>query len=210
MSSKINLKIHSIDDVPLNIETDKLNTGDFLLFRGDKNDAWYDKLIEDVTKSPYEHSAIIVRDPWFSDFSGNGLYVIQTDGSPGLKGKTNTLTLNEMLNGRHWVDVRCWENVTYDENVKKNFEKFWKKVKNKPYDYNPCDWTVAGIHNLCCKCCRVRRTTKDFWCSALVTYGLVTLEWLPENTDWSNFSPCDLSKLSIEHPHKLGPIWRLL
>ena len=45
----------------------ELNTGDYLLFRGDGNDKWYDTLIEDVTDSPYIHAAIVLRDPNFYD-----------------------------------------------------------------------------------------------------------------------------------------------
>ena len=46
-----------IEDVSLDIDVSKLNTGDILLFHGDKHDLWYDKLIEDVTHGPYEHAA---------------------------------------------------------------------------------------------------------------------------------------------------------
>lgn len=207
---KRKISLSRLEDVSLDIDVSKLNTGDILLFHGDNNDLWYDKLIEDVTHSPYEHAAIIVRDPWFDDFSGNGVYVIETDGGLDMKGKTSTCTIHEALNGRTWVDVRSWQDVDYNEDVKKNFTKFWKNVKGKPYDYCPCDWMVAGIHNLCCKCCKVCRTTKDFWCSALVAYGCVELGWLPKDTDWSNYAPADLAIMKVQTPYLLGPIWRLL
>jgi len=211
--NKPNIRIKNknrIEDVIINIDIERLNTGDIILFHGDSYHEWYDQLIENVTHSPYEHAAIVVRDPWFNDFSRNGVYIIQTDSERGIYSKTNCCTIEEALIGRTWVDVRSWINVDYNDDMKQKFTCFWNNVKDKPYNYCPCDWMVSGIHNLYCKCCKLCKTKHDFWCSDLVAYGCVKLEWLPDYTDWSNFSPGDLSRIKVDKPYKLGPIWRLL
>ena len=41
----------------------------------------------------------------------------------------------------------------------------------------------------------VQRHLDTFWCSALVGYIYVKLGYLPQNTDWSNLSPSDISAI---------------
>jgi len=184
-----------------------LNTGDFLLFRGDSNDKWYDTLIEDVTDSPYEHAAMVIRDPNFPDFSGTGLYAIETDGDTG---HTHIVTLDNMLIGREWVDVRCWRDVSYNNAFQGKLLDFYADVEHKPYDYCPCDWLKAGLWSMGCRCIgKVNRHDKNFWCSALVACAATILGLLPEKTDWSNMTPADLAKLKVKTPNVLGDIERL-
>lgn len=186
---------------------EKLNTGDFLLFRGDSNDKWYDTLIEDITASPYEHCAMIIKDPTFHDFNGTGLYAIETDNDTG---ETQIVTLDEILIGRTWVDVRCWLNVDYNYLFMNKLQTFYTDVEKKPYDFWPCDWLVAGLWNLGCRCLgKVHRHENNFWCSALVAYGAIKLGLLPKTTNWSNMSPGDLSRLNIQFPYVLGDIERI-
>tara|TARA_Y100000768_G_scaffold34606_1_gene22624 strand:- start:246 stop:821 length:576 start_codon:yes stop_codon:yes gene_type:complete len=185
----------------------ELNTGDYLLFRGDGNDKWYDTLIEDVTDSPYIHAAMVLRDPNFYDFSANGLYAIETDGDTG---ETHIVTLDEILYGRTWVDVRRWQNVSYNNLFLGKLHEFYDLVDKKPYDRWPCDWLKVGLWNLGFKCFgKVKRHENNFWCSALVAFGATKLGLLPKITDWSNMSPADLARQRIEHPFVLGDIERL-
>tara|TARA_Y100000741_G_scaffold259143_1_gene200028 strand:+ start:2843 stop:3418 length:576 start_codon:yes stop_codon:yes gene_type:complete len=185
----------------------ELNTGDFILFRGDSNDKWYDTLIEEVTNSPYEHAAMVLKNPNFYDFSGTGLYAIETDGGSG---HTRIVKLDDILIGRTWVDVRRWQNVSYNNLFLGKLHEFYAEVDKKPYDYCPCDWLKAGLWNLGCRCLgKVKRHENNFWCSALVAFGATTLGLMPKHTDWSNMSPADLSRTRVEHPFVLGEIERI-
>ena len=69
MSSRYqNIEIKSIDN---------LNTGDIILCHssgpGGGNDNGLDGVIEFFTHSPWEHAAIVIKDPWWLD--EKGLYV---------------------------------------------------------------------------------------------------------------------------------------
>ena len=183
-----------------------LNTGDFLLFRGDSNDKWYDTLIEDVTNSPYEHAAMVIRDPQFYDISASGLYAIETDGDHA----TRIVTVDDILEGRRWVDVRRWQNVSYNNLFIGKLNAFYDTVRNKPYDYWPCDWLKAGLWSMGCRCLgKVRRHEENFWCSGLVAYGATELGLLPGKIDWSNITPAYLSCVKVLNPYGLGDIERI-
>ena len=65
-----------------------------------------------------------------------------------------------------------------------------KTVYDKPYDCLPKDWIAALFHETNGT---DARTTKHFWCSALVGYIYTQLGLLSENTDWSILRPSDFS-----------------
>ena len=59
-----------------------------------------------------------------------------------------------------------------------------------PYDINICDWisVAMGKHNI--------KTTRRFWCSALLGYILTMHGDLEKDTDWSMLRACDFSSTS--------------
>ena len=190
---------------------DNLNTGDILLLKSNNK-----SIISKVTHSPYTHAAIVVKDPWWSDLE-KGLYVIQSlSNIPDYKDvETNNYKsgvqmekLETVIRDRE-VDVRYIYGVNRDINFKRLFQTIYFRSFNKPYDRNMFDWINVGISNLFCKSCRVRRHSNNFWCSALVGYFYTELGWLPRNTDWSNLSPADLSKITTKEPYILGRVVQL-
>jgi len=207
-------RVYIVIVMTLHPNTMCLNTGDILLFHGDKNDKWYDLLIEGITQSPYEHAAIIIQDPSFPTYSRSGTHVMQADGPLDGTGTVRICSLDDALYGRTWVDVRCWEGVDYTEpGFQQGIQDFYNETIGKPYDYNCCDWFKAGITHLCkcCQCCRVPQKDNTFWCSALVGFGLVKMGLLPNvKTDWSNMAPSDLARLNVKKPYKLGAIERIM
>ena len=190
-----------------------LQTGDILLFRGDDNDCWYDTVIENVTNSPYEHVAMVIKDPWFvcniennsKYYNKHKLYAIQSNSNidDSRYNGVKIVPLDAILEGRKFIDVRKISNIKWNKNEKKKFETIFKKVINKNYDYNPCHWLMSGCYHLGCKCCKVKREEDYFWCSALVGYYYTKMGWLDKETDWTNLAPSDLSKIDPKEPIEL-------
>ena len=173
---------------------DELNTGDIILCHGDDNDSIFDKIIEECTHSPYEHAAIVIKDPWWLK-NLKGIFVFQSNIGPNsypdvLNETIKGVTLNKLedfLSGRKWVCARSMVNINWDNTMKKKFKKLFYKSYNKSYDTNICHWLGTGIGS-CCGCpCLSRYTnpkqTKEFWCSALVSYMYCKMEWCDKNID---------------------------
>ena len=84
--------------------------------------------------------------------------------------------------------VDIYVRVRNNEKFKKNFlEKIQDVVNQKPYDYNIFDWIsiIVGY--------KKQRTTKRFWCSALVSYILCENGDIDSDTDWTMTTAKDLS-----------------
>ena len=134
-----------------------LQTGDILLFRGDDNDYWYDTLIEKVTNSPYEHTAMVIRDPWFyCNISANkdyinkdNIYVIQSNSNLDDQGYNGVriIPLDCILSCRKYVDVRKISGIDWNLYVKNKFESIYKKVIGNNYDLNLCNWIMTGCYH---------------------------------------------------------------
>ena len=138
------------------METPYLETGDIILCHGEnKNghlDPGLDGLIELFTKSPWEHAAIIIRDPWWVDLP-NGLYIFQSGSGPNgykdvLNGNLSGCTLNKLsdfLQNRDKIYVRQLQNFKWDDSSKQNFVNAFNIAHGKPYDKNIIQWITAGI-----------------------------------------------------------------
>lgn len=205
----------------------KLKTGDMLLCHGYNPkglDPGLDGLIEFATHSPWEHAAIVIRDPWWlTDSKGQpltGLYVYQSGSGPNgypdiINGNVCGVTLNRMydfLANRQHIYVRSIENVSWTPNMKTKFVEAFNESHGKPYDKNCCEWLCTGIDSFfCCKLCRcfVPKRTNRFWCSALVAWMYESVNWINPKIDWSALTPADLALIEAADPYSLSDLWLL-
>ena len=226
-NNKIKLYIHNPLRSVIQDKFDKLQTGDILLCHGynpDGPDPGIDGLIEIFTDSPWEHAAIIIRDPWWTDAKKKnlkGLYVLQSGWGPNgypdvLNGKVKGVTLNKLddfLCNRKYIFIRTLQNYKFDNNAKMLFFNLFEITHGKPYDANVCSWIGTGIGSCCkCPCFSILTTPKEdktFWCSALVSYFYTKMELCDKNTDWSCQTPVNLAKLELNYPYKLSELWQL-
>ena len=205
---------------------DDLKTGDIILCHcqdptGKKPDPGLDGIIEIATHSPWEHAALIVKDPWWGKEQLSGLYVFQSGTGPNgypdvLNGKLCGVTLNHLndfLANREEIFVRSLENVDLNTKQKKTFVKAFQEAHGKPYDSTCWYWCWEGIDSFLrcrlCKCCIPKHTDK-FWCSALVAFMYVKMGWFDPDLDWSDQTPADLAQTyETQCPYKLSSIWKL-
>jgi len=202
---------------------DDLKTGDLILCAGGDGDSKLDKLIEFATHSPWEHSVMVIKDPWWCEQQLYGLYVFQSGTGPNgykdiLNGNVTGVTLNRLgdfLANRHRIYVKSLENYVFDQEKKDNFVKAFKKSHGKPYDSNIYSWIGTGINAFfcnMCKCCATEstpRTTKTFWCSALVAFMYVKMGVYNKNLDWSCQTPENLDVSKCEEPYSFSKLWLL-
>ena len=208
-----------IYDISLVENYDDLNTGDIILCHGYNPkglDPGIDGVIEFFTHSPWEHAAIVIRDPWWTKLP-KGLYIYQSGDGPNgyvdvLNGKRCGVTLNhfnDFMQNRQHIYVRKLSGVQWTNDVKTEFVKYFNESHGKPYDTNWCSWLAAGCNSFfCCKCCNccIPKTDKTFWCSALVGFIYVKMGWIDKKTDWSSLTPEDLAVIVTNNQYKLSKI----
>jgi len=194
-----------------------LQTGDLILCHGiNKNgnlDPGIDGAIEFFTKSSWEHVGIIIRDPWWTELKG--IFIYQSSSGPNsykdvLNGKDSGCTLNKLedfLENRHKIYVRYIENIKWNDASRTLLKNAFENSHGKPYDKNFCSWIGTGLGSFFnCPLLSKITTSKsinNFWCSALVGYIYVCMNWLPDNIDWSCLTPEDLSKITFQYPYIL-------
>ena len=175
-----------------------LNTGDILLFYPRSNNFLFKVLdmgINYFTESIYTHTAFVLKDPTFIDPSLKGIYIWESsyEGSKDpqdgkvkfgvqitplyqfLRNYNGCIYVRKLIEGRDKINNEILKEIH-------------NTVYNKPYDDYPIDW-IEAINR---KDSEPQKTDR-FWCSALVTYILVKLGFLKDDTDWSMMRPCDLS-----------------
>lgn len=178
-----------------------LETGDILLFQNTDTSSrlvyYYDALIRYFTKSNYTHAAMVLKDPTWIREDLTGLFVYESSVEPEPDPEDNQkkfgvqLTpIDEVLSvGSPNVYVRKLtkgkELITLEK-----LKRIHDETHNTPYDFFPGDLLRAAFHTQ-----PDRRTqhTDVMFCSALVSFMCVRFGFLPENTDWSEVSPADLS-----------------
>ena len=200
---------------------DDLNTGDIIMCHSSSEDSTIDKVIEVATHSPWEHTGIIIRDPWWLGENKEGLYILQSGSGPNgypdiTDGSLSGVTLNRLddfLCNRINIYVMPFSGCIWNTASKKKFVNAFEEAHGKPYDKNACSWFCVGISSFFrCQCFAskvVPRQTKTFWCSALVAFLYVKNGWLPEDTDWSCQTPADIitwkltQGYTLEQPRRL-------
>jgi hypothetical protein len=179
-------------------EFKSLNTGDILLCVGKPKNILLrslDWIIKTATYSEYSHVAVVLRDPTFIHPSLKGLYIWESSWEGSKDPQDGQVKLGVQItpffeflsnfSGQLYVRRLLEGNkLITDERLNKIHEVVYKK----PYDIHVKDWVEAWIQKD-----DNPQKTNCFWCSALVSYILVGLEFLPDKTDWSIARPCDLS-----------------
>jgi hypothetical protein len=172
----------------------KLKTGDIILFSGTKT--LFDRAIEYVTKTPYSHIGIILKNPTFIDPSlNNGIYFWESGIESFPDPSTNKKPLGVRLSLFKDVYESCkkeqnmyFRRILYENPIKeKKLLEIYDVVKNKPYDLNIIDWVCAAFK------IKIPRTTDRFWCSAFVGYIFWYLKFLNDDIDWTIMRPSDFS-----------------
>ena len=210
-------------------DKNSLQTGDILLCHGYNPkglDPGIDGVIEFFTHSPWEHAAIIIRDPsWIDESLADGLYILQSGDGPNgypdvLNGKLCGVTLNRLddfLQNRQHIYIRSLNNYIWTDNAKEKFLNAFNESHGKPYDTGLWNWFCAGINSWCCygkcKCCKccIPPHENDFWCSALVAFMYVKMGCFDEDLDWSEKTPVFLARddVPVLEPYNLSKLWIL-
>jgi hypothetical protein len=177
-----------------------LNTGDILLFRGT---GIISKLLEYFGVSKYSHVGIVLKNPSFINPElQDGIYILESGfhNTPDIE--NNKLkkgvqihhiddVLKEYSKGTVYVrKLYCERNDVFY----KKLNEIHKEIHDKPYDLNICDWIYAK-YNLTHTIPENSkfRTTKSFWCSALVSYILCELGVIDKDINWSLIAPREFS-----------------
>ena len=190
-----------------------LETGDVLLFRGN---SWISRLVEWVGVSKYSHVGMVVKNPKFMDPDlVDGIYILESSWNHTPDAEDHKIKLGVQL---HLLDDVLKEFAVGTVMVRKlgceRNEAFYKKltelhkeIHDKPYDMNPWDW-------LCAKYNMINplpfdpayKTTKRFWCSALVSYIFCHMGIIDKDINWSLVAPCEFSSDEAKWIRFLCPI----
>ena len=175
-------------------EMHHFETGDIILFSYSGNNC-IDSLIKYFTNSKLTHAAMVIHNPpWRKDLKGYYLLQSNREGididaedhekkiGVELTKFEDALNYNGQIYWRHIITKR-------DDKFYKNLMEGHSKVHNRPYDMNLVDWIKGALK------IDVGNTQKitTFWCSALVSFMLVQLNLLNDDTNWTLISPADLS-----------------
>ena len=156
---------YSKDYIFDDISQHNFKTGDIILYPKCSDDSIEDKIIEAVTDSIYEHSSIVVVDPWWTEPPLSGVYILQSSNNslsevnldddefqPGVQMQS----MSYVFNTRKHLHIRRLSGVDVEsEEFKDKFGLIHAQVQNKSYDCDYCDWLATGLKRIfsCCKCC---------------------------------------------------------
>lgn len=178
-----------------------LRTGDILLFNEHPKSCmfwWIDSCIRWCTHSPYSHAGLVIVDP---EWAPKGTYVwdsskhVHPDPQDNkIKFGIALVRLEDYLNdidGRQQLYKRSpADPKVYEQFTPEKLRELHDKVYGKHYDLDPGHWLAGLVHSL------IPRSTKQFFCSAFVSYALTQIGVLHPNTDWTVVSPAMLSACS--------------
>ena len=147
------------------------------------------------TKSKYSHTAIVIRDPTFTNPPLKGLYVLESSSERFRDVEDNKYKFgveleefDKVINDARQHETVYWRklNCIRDNQFYEKLAEIHKNIHDKKYDLFPSDWIDAGLH-------RYKGDNKNrmsnFICSALVAYVYVKLGFLPEGTPWTLVYP---------------------
>lgn len=183
----------------MNYDDIKFDTGDIILFEDKSHNSWLDYLsylIQYFTDSKYSHVGMVVKDPLINRETIKGLYLLESTGLDHMididdhktKFGVQIVDLHKRLQSDN--DVFYYRKLNKDRNETfiDLYNKSYMIIKDKPYDINPLDWCKADFD---LKKGNVQKTN-TFFCSALVSFMLVSLNILPRDTNWTIMRPKDL------------------
>ena len=183
----------------MNYDDIKFDTGDIILFEDKSHNSWLDYLsylIQYFTDSKYSHVGMVVKDPLIKGKTIKGLYLLESTGLDHMididdhktKFGVQIVDLHKRLQSDDDIFYYRKLNKDRDEMFNDLYNKTYVIVKDKPYDINPLDWCKADFD---LKKGNVQKTN-TFFCSALVSFMLVSLNILPRDIDWTIMRPKDL------------------
>ena len=175
-----------------------LKTGDILLFDEQPNSCsiWFiDTCIRWCTHSKFSHAGIIIVDP---EWAPKGTYVWDSSKHVHPDPQDNKIKFGIALvkiedylsniDGKQQLYKRSPKNPeVYRRFTPEKLRELHDKVYGKHYDLDPVHWFAGLIHSL------IPRSTKEFFCSAFVSYVLTEVGVLHEDTDWTVVSPAMLA-----------------
>jgi len=175
------------------------DTGDIILFGSKYTNSFMfilNYLIEYFTDSKYSHCGMVVKNPLIDNKIIEGLYFLESTGFTHQKdiedhkekfGVQLVPLMDRLLTCKETCYYRKL-NCVRDTDFNNLFNKAYTMVKNQPYDLFIDDWYKAAFDirsgNI--------QDTKEYFCSALVTFLLVTLEIIPKSVPWTIMRPKDL------------------
>ena len=174
-----------------------LDTGDIILFSGNYI---VSKAIELVTDCVYSHVAIIIKNPKFINKElEDGLYIIESGAENINDPENNRKKYGVQLTKLDYI-IKNYDGEIYyrklncirDTNFYTNIYNIHSDIHNLPYDDNILD-LFKGEFNI-----NIGNTQKKntFWCSALVAFIYVKLNFLDSSTPWTIIKPFDFSDKS--------------
>ena len=190
-----------------------LQTGDLLLFRGT---SWISWLVEWLGVSRYSHVGIVVKNPAFLDPDlEDGTYILESSWNNTPDVEDHQMKCGVQLHLLDDVLKECSRGsvMTRKVNCERN-ESFYQKlielhkeIHNKPYDMVPWDWLCAKYNMICpLPSDPAYKTTKRFWCSALVSYLYCQLGIMEKDINWSLVAPREFSSTEAKWIRFLCPI----
>ena len=175
-----------------------LRTGDILLFNENPKRClfwWIDSCIRWCTNSPYSHVGLVIVDP---EWAPKGTYVWDSSRHVHPDPQDNKIKFGIALvkieyylnniDGKQQLYKRSPKNPeVYKRFTPEKLRELHDKVYGKHYDLDPAHWLAGLVHSL------IPRSTKEFFCSAFVSYALTQMGILHADTDWTVVSPGMLS-----------------
>lgn len=194
----------------------QFKTGDILLYNTTKY--WYSRAIEWFTSSDYSHVSMVLHRPtWLDPTLTEEEYYVMESGSErfpdavsgNFKFGVQVCPLSKVWDeyasqgyGHLYVRrIRFLDAANFGLDalqLQDGIKAAYAKVKECPYDLNPCDWIKCyfdehkTLEQIESTGQRDQKTT-TFWCSALITFVLVVAGVLDKSVPWTVITPYDFS-----------------
>lgn len=177
-----------------------LETGDIILFRGTGIIATF---LEYFGKSKYSHVGIILKNPKFlNEKLEDGIYILESSYNNTPDAEDNKLKLGVQIHRLDDIIPEFGKNSAYirkvncvrDEKFYEKLSNIHKEIHNKPYDLNVFDW-ISAKYNLDKEINPnpLYKQTREFWCSALVSYIFYELGMIKQDINWTLMAPREFS-----------------
>ena len=179
---------------------DSLDTCDILLFRGSGIISY---ILEYFGRSKYSHVGIILKNPKFLNESlDDGIYLLESSYNNTPDSEDHKYKVGVQIHKLDDILPQFPKNSVYlrkthinrDEDFYKKLSDIHKEIHNKSYDLNIFDW-ISAKYNIDNEIQPnpLYKKTKEFWCSALVSYIFKELGIIKNDINWSIIAPREFS-----------------
>ena len=165
---------------------------DILLFQSNFKGlfGWWAWIVSIVTRSPWTHVALVLKDPTFIDPSYKGLYVLES-GSEDWENHWGVMVnpLDKVLKTHEHKKVvtrKLYYNVLIDQ-----LEVIYNTIRFKKYDTNVTELLGNELQS---SLLANPQESDKFVCSSLVAYVYTALGLLKNDTKWFYYQPKHFSK----------------